>query len=268
MTQSLTGKRFGRWLVIERAENRIEGGKGKSQWLCRCDCGIERIVTGKRLRSGHSQSCGCYRIDCVQQAGHQRRIRLEGQTFGLLTVLQFENGFWLCSCHCGNTCSRKREQLIRKHNHSCGCQLEGEGIVKNPAYHVWRSMMQRCDNPNSKNYKHYGGRGIRLCPQWRSSFQQFLKDVGERPTMDHTLDRINVNGNYEPGNVRWATREEQACNKRSHQLERDRDQLERDRHRLQSQLKLMVMKSQWPEIETWQYSLFDGIHQQSLFDPI
>lgn len=80
------------------------------------------------------------------------------------------------------------------------------------AYSCWVSMKARCSNPNVPGYHRYGGRGITVCPQWLT-FQGFLADMGERPSPEHTLDRINNDGNYEPGNVRWATRKEQSRNR-------------------------------------------------------
>jgi len=75
-------------------------------------------------------------------------------------------------------------------------------------------MIQRCHNPTHVSYKDYGGRGISVCEEWRNSFQSFLDHIGKRPTMKHSVDRIEVNGNYEPGNVKWSTPKEQAVNKR------------------------------------------------------
>lgn len=86
--------------------------------------------------------------------------------------------------------------------------------TKNPEYACWKSMIQRCTNPDSPNYSRYGGRGITVCDRWRESYKMFLMDVGARPSLDHSIDRIDVNGNYEPSNVRWATRGEQQQNKR------------------------------------------------------
>ena len=83
-----------------------------------------------------------------------------------------------------------------------------------PEWTAWQAMKSRCTNPKYMHFKHYGGRGITICDQWFSSFQQFFSDVGPKPTPKHTLDRINVDGNYEPSNVKWATRKEQTTNRR------------------------------------------------------
>lgn len=81
-----------------------------------------------------------------------------------------------------------------------------------PAYKRWASMIDRCHNPKCRAYKWYGARGISVCHEWRKSFDAYMRDVGERPSTKHSLDRIDVNGNYEPGNVRWATWSEQRMN--------------------------------------------------------
>lgn len=82
-----------------------------------------------------------------------------------------------------------------------------------PERGIWHAMIARCHNPDNKGYRRYGGRGITVCPQWRESYDVFLADVGPRPSPEHSIDRIEVNGNYEPGNVRWATMEEQSRNR-------------------------------------------------------
>jgi hypothetical protein len=93
------------------------------------------------------------------------------------------------------------------------------GMSGSPEYRCWESMIRRCTNPKSTDFKNYGGRGITICDRWRASFEAFYADVGSRPSPDHSLDRYpDVNGNYEPGNVRWATRTDQARNRRSNRI--------------------------------------------------
>lgn len=86
---------------------------------------------------------------------------------------------------------------------------------RTPEYVAWQSMKSRCGNPQAQNYRHYGGRGIEVCQRWQESFEAFLADMGERPSPKHSLDRIDNDGNYEPGNCRWATQKTQLTNRRT-----------------------------------------------------
>jgi hypothetical protein len=99
----------------------------------------------------------------------------------------------------------------------CQPNRRKHGATGTPEYTCWVRMLIRCYNPTHEHYKYYGGRGITVCPEWRKSFEAFLRDVGLRPSADLSLDRIDVNGNYEPGNVRWATRLVQSQNRRPRQ---------------------------------------------------
>ncbi len=153
--------------------------------------------------------------------------------FGRLTVLgeaqdRQRHRVYLVRCDCGTEKTVRQSHVLEGLIQSCGCfrretsraslqhQLtHGEAVRsgRSTTYKTWRSMMARCNNPHHIGYPNYGGRGISVCPEWRASYVAFRDHVGERPD-GHTIDRINVNGNYEPGNVRWATTSEQMRNRR------------------------------------------------------
>lgn len=164
--RDLTGQRFGRLVALTRV-----GSRGnKALWLCRCDCGIEKLMVGTSLTRGHTKSCGCWRR---------------------------ETGYRLAS---GNF----------KHGHT------KHGEAPTGTYRSWIAMKSRCLNSDSPNYDLYGGRGIKIHAPWVSSFEIFLADMGERPD-GHSLDRIDVYGDYGPDNCRWATPAEQNANRRDSQ---------------------------------------------------
>ncbi|TQI66244.1 hypothetical protein LY85_0905 [Clostridium sp. KNHs216] len=151
--RDLSGQRFGRLLVLNRAENTESG---QARWVCQCDCGNVKTIRGTHLTTGKIISCGCY-----------------------------------------------NKAVCTKH-----------GMSGTPEYRTYYNMIKRCEYKNDVSYAEYGGRGIRVCPRWRSSFLNFLADMGKRPTDRHSIDRIDVNGNYEPSNCRWAVVETQEHNKR------------------------------------------------------
>lgn len=158
MRNDKTGKRYGRWLVVALAGH-TDKSPHRSLWLCRCECGNERVLNSATLSDGASNSCGCLQKEAVSRAN---------------------------TTH-GGSYSR--------------------------LYKQWTSMKGRCQNPNDKQYSLYGGRGIFVCQEWIDSFDVFAKYVGEKPK-GKSLDRIDNNDGYRPGNVRWATSSQQLANTR------------------------------------------------------
>lgn len=157
----------------------------------------------------------------------------KGQQFGRLTAMcatkSKKHCRWLCRCVCGAECVIDAYRLDTGETRSCGCLRKdvnhlvhtkhggSAGSGSSPEYRAWQSIKKRCFNPRDKSYPYYGGRGITMDPVWRNDFLRFLDDVGVRPPR-MTLDRINNDGNYQPGNCRWATRQQQALNTRRNRL--------------------------------------------------
>lgn len=157
-------------------------------------------------------------------------IDITGQKFGRLTVLNFDGvkskkARWICKCECGNEVTAEGISLRSGHTSSCGCLARKHGKYNTLAYSSWRSMKSRCHNSNEKSYKNYGERGIKICERW-NNFENFHADMGDRPSKEYSLDRIDNNANYSCGhcedclkngwatNCKWSTISEQSKNKR------------------------------------------------------
>ena len=225
--EDLSGRKFGKWTVLNRAENR----KREVYWNCKCDCGTVKPVSAESLRKGISTSCGC-----------EKFVDLSGKRFGRLVVIEranpiiYENGVssqkWRCKCDCGNETIVRHGNLQKGATISCGCyHREKFGDInrthdlsyKSHLYGVWKSMKDRCYREKCKSYKNYGGRGITICDEWRNDYKAFYdwamkngyKEEQTRGGVNIlSIDRIDNDGNYEPSNCRWVTADVQAKNKR------------------------------------------------------
>ncbi|HWY36444.1 MAG TPA: hypothetical protein VNX68_17500 [Nitrosopumilaceae archaeon] len=170
-------------------------------------------------------------------------IDLTGKIFGKLIVLYRDKDHfapskkkfirYVCKCECGQLKSVLADNLRNKNVKSCGCwknELCKQAATKHgfasegkptAEYMTWQAMKQRCLNPNTNHYEDYGGRGIKICSRWlgEKGFENFLSDVGLKPSLTYSLERINNNGDYEPNNCKWATKKEQANNRRVKRIE-------------------------------------------------
>lgn len=160
-----------------------------------------------------------------------RKNNLAGKRFGRLVAIA-RNGrlncyvTWLCKCDCGNEVTVRSGGLVSGNTKSCGClhsevvskRVTTHGLTnKHPLYKIWSNMRNRCSNPNIREYRYYGARGISVCKEW-DDFLVFLSDMERGYSKGMSLDRINVNGNYQKDNCRWATSKEQGNNKRNNVL--------------------------------------------------
>lgn len=151
---------------------------------------------------------------------------ITGLQFGRWTALGIQgrrkrSTMWLCRCDCGTERAVSSGQLIAGRSQSCGClareksrlRVQTHGLSSSRIFWIWNTMLQRCYNPKNKKFKDYGGRGIGVCTEWRTNFVVFYNYMGHAPP-GMSLDRINNDGDYEPGNVRWASKKDQSNNRR------------------------------------------------------
>ncbi len=160
-------------------------------------------------------------------------VDLHGRRFGRLEVIarhvensRHQKAQWECLCDCGTTKVIDSGSLVSGKTLSCGCyhrertaevgrSIVTHGMKNSSEYNVWNHMRQRCNNPNNISYSNYGGRGITVCDRWLNSFEAFYADMGPRPSAEHSIERRDVNGHYEPSNCYWATNDIQQNNRRN-----------------------------------------------------
>jgi hypothetical protein len=211
--KDITGKRFGKLVAIRHIGF---NNSGNARWLCHCDCGRKHTTASTHLLNGNTTTCGC-----------RSRIKdITGQRFGQLFAIKqtksdkHNNARWLCKCDCGRKTAVVGRNLRKGFTKSCGSGVHRKqhGYAYHPLYQTWNLMRDRCNNKKSKNYDNYGGRGIQVYEHWNAVTRfitNVIAEIGNRPH-GHTFDRIDNDGNYEPGNIKWSTPKEQANNRRKY----------------------------------------------------
>ena len=211
----MEGRIFGKWQVLKL----YTCDKPGAWYECKCECGTIQVIPATTLRA--HRSLQCKKCHYASQYSHDLMI---GRTFGKWKVLEYvdtKNKLqrYSCRCKCGtiniiygsDLRVKKTTQCTSCHNKSNALINTKHGFWDTSTYRTWCAMLQRCNNPNCATYKYYGARGIKVCERWEL-FENFLKDMGLRPDK-LTIDRIDNDGNYEPGNCRWVTHKEN-CNNR------------------------------------------------------
>lgn len=172
----ISGQRFGRLLVV--AKHPMPSKSGGSLWDCLCECGNTKVANASNLRAGSTISCGCAGKEWAKKLGSDPEF----------------------------IAKRKISSARHGHKRKSGATVE---------YKTWLAMKRRCYDPSHKDYKNWGGRGIRVCERWNRSFDNFLEDMGLRPHDKNSIDRLDPLGDYSPDNCRWADNKEQGENRRT-----------------------------------------------------
>lgn len=223
---NILNSKFNRLTAIEKLDN--------NHYKCECDCGNTKKIRKDHLINGTIKSCGCLRSENTRKRNLERAQTIIGRSFGMLKPIEkigttgHREAIYKCLCDCGKTVEIKGGNLTSGNSTSCGCNKNKMISEKNSThgkstarlYKIWEGMKRRCNSINSKDYKNYGGRGIKVCDDWEKSFSEFERwafDNGYDENAKYgecTIDRVNVNGNYVPSNCRWVNLTVQARNRR------------------------------------------------------
>lgn len=225
------GDVYGEWTIL-RYSHAGEKGRGSSRYYywVRCSCGHEQQLRFIMLRYGGSLKCWACHLK--RPRARSKEPLAIGAVYGLWTVISapFQlptKGAWrvLCRCVCGTEKAHTETSLRNGYAKQCrACAAKAyykhggtHGGPNEIEYRTWRSMRDRCENPNNRGWSNYGGRGIQVCERWKS-FENFLADLGKRPGPEYSLDRLDNDAGYEPSNCAWRLFEEQSNNRRSTRL--------------------------------------------------
>lgn len=229
----LTGQKFGRLTVLEEADPYISPKGVKAiRYKCLCECGNTTIASGNLIKRGQTLSCGCFHKEQEAKKAILQPKDISGQKFGTLTAIRAvgsdskNRALWECICDCGAVVVKIGAELRSGHIKSCGDRSKHaskHGGCNERLFKVYGAIKQRCCNPNYFQYKDYGGRGITICQAWLNDYGTFrdwayangyTEEILPNGVNKWTIDRIDVNGDYEPDNCRWITTQEQQFNKR------------------------------------------------------
>ncbi len=214
-----TGEQYGEWTLVSFSHTKHHRTWNDTYWECVCSCGNSGIVCIKDLKKGRSTSCGCSRSTHGMNGTptHNTWTRIKqyhSAEMYLPWVVSFVNflkdmgekpmGATFCKINNDKGYIPDNCKWYFQHN-----------MTGTPEHSAWLGLIGRCTNINDQDYHHYGGRGISVCAEWKDSFENFYKDMGDRPSDKHSIDRVDNEGNYTSANCKWSTMQEQSNNRRT-----------------------------------------------------